>query len=433
MRTVAPAPPLPQNAEALRGAAGPVVVKGMVHNIRDMGGICFVMLRTGRDVIQCLWDRERLGEMPCREGDSVRAAGRVRIEKRARMGFELHLDGLEVVSRAADPPPVTINKQKVRLNIDSHLRYRPVVLRNPLVRAVFKLQEGLCRGFRDYLIGQEFTEIHSPKIVSAGTEGGANLFRLDYFGRKAFLAQSPQFYKQAMVPVFGRVFEVGPVFRAEPHDTCRHLNEYTSMDFEMGFIDSFRDIMAMECGMLAYTFGLLREEYADVLEMLNVSLPDTSSVPELAFREAKETIAKKYNRPIRTYTDLEPDEERLLGRWAIEECGTPLIFITHYPTTARPFYAMDDPDDPALTLSFDLLLNGLEITTGGQRIHEYAMQVDKMRRLGMDPGDYEGYLMIHRYGVPPHGGLGRLTAQLAGIDNIRYATLFPRDMHRLEP
>ncbi|MGI5877855.1 MAG: aspartate--tRNA(Asn) ligase [Christensenellales bacterium] len=437
MRTITPEPKPPLRPRALLDAEGPVELRGMVHNIRDMGGFSFVLLRTGRDIVQCVWDTARLGKLPCRESDSVRVTGRVVREPRAQMGFEIHLDGIAIVSRAAALPPVTLYKQNVNLSLDSHLAYRPVVLRHPLVRAVFRLQDGLCRGFREYLTRQDFIEIHSPKIVSAGAEGGANIFKLDYFDRRAFLAQSPQFYKQAMVPVFERVFEIGPVFRAEPHDTCRHLNEYTSMDFEMGFIDSFRDIMAMETAMLAYTFRLLREEYADVLEMLRITLPATDSVPEISFHEAKETIAREYGRPIRTYADLEPEEERLLGRWAAEHYGTPLVFVTHYPTAARPFYTMDDPADPSVTLSFDLLLGGLEITTGGQRIHDYKSQVDKMLRLGMNPDDFESYLMTHRYGAPPHGGLGlgleRLTAQLAGIDNVRYAALFPRDMHRLEP
>ena len=353
------------------------------------------------------------------------------------LSLEIHGKEINVISRATNISPVPINKGKVNLHMDNHLKYRPLVLRNPKTRAIYKIQEGLCRGFREYLTSQKFTEFHSPKIVAQGAEGGANIFKLEYFDKMAFLAQSPQFYKQAMVPVFGRVFEVGPVFRAEKHDTSRHLNEYTSLDLEMGFIDSFYDIMNMEMAMLTYTFELLNNEYSAELKLLGVSLPSTKDVPAVKFHEAKEIIAKKYDRPVRTYTDLEPDEERLLGKWSMEEYNTPFVFITHYPSSARPFYTMDDPENPEVTLSFDLLLNGLEITTGGQRIDSYDMQIEKMQKLDMDIDDFKSYLMTHKYGTPPHGGLGlgleRLTMQILGLDNIRFSTLFPRDINHLIP
>ena len=395
------------------------------------------MIRTLNRVIQVVWDIENLGSYNCSEGDWVKASGKVVEDKRSKLGFEIHGTEIKVVSKAKDISPVPINKGKVNLHMDNHLKYRPVVLRNPKERAVYKIQEGLGRGFREFLTSQNFTEFHSPKIVAQGAEGGANIFKLEYFEKMAFLAQSPQFYKQAMVPVFGRVFEVGPVFRAEKHDTSRHLNEYTSLDFEMGFIDSFYDIMNMETAMLAYSFELLEKEYKAELELLKVELPSTKNIPAIKFHEAKELIAEKYNRPIRTYKDLEPDEERLLGKWAMEEHNTPFVFVTHYPSQTRPFYTMDDPENPDVTLSFDLLFKGLEITTGGQRINDYDMQVEKMEKLGMEIEEFESYLMTHKYGTPPHGGLGlgleRLTMQIVGFDNIRFTTLFPRDINHLVP
>ncbi len=439
MQRITPNPKPPIDIESLvnNNANNSVMIQGAIHKVRDLGSFSFILIRTPRNVIQSVWDHEALGQLSCKEGDHVELTGHVVSDKRSRLGYEIHASGLTVVSSAAELPPVTINKDRVNLHMDNHLKYRPAVLRNPKQRAIFKLQEGLCRGFREYLTSQSFTEIHSPKISAAGAEGGANIFKLDYFDRTAFLAQSPQFYKQAMVPIFGRVFEVGPVFRAEKHDTSRHLNEYTSCDFEMGFIQGFEDIMTMECAMLTYAFSLLKEKYAEELKLLDVTLPSTDSVPAIPFYEAKELISKKYNRPIKNYKDLEPEEERLLGRWAKEEHGTPLVFVTHYPSTTRPFYTMDDPENSDVTLSFDLLLNGLEITTGGQRIHDYHEQVAKMKRLGMDPKEFESYLMTHKYGTPPHGGLGlgleRLTMQLIGLDNIRYSTLFPRDIHHIEP
>lgn len=293
------------------------------------------------------------------------------------------------------------------------------------------------RGFREFLHGEGFTEIHSPKIVKVGAEGGANIFKLDYFGQKAFLAQSPQFYKQTMVGVFDRVFEVGPVFRAEKHATTRHLNEYTSLDFEMGYIDSFADVMEMETAMLQHVMAVLKSEYAPQLELLSVELPKVESIPQVTFVRAKEMVAEKYNRKIRDPHDLEPEEEQLIGQLFKEEYGADFVFVTHYPTKKRPFYAMDDPEDPKHTLSFDLLLRGMEVTTGGQRIHDYDMQIAKMERLHMDVADFESYLMAHKNGLPPHGGLGigleRLTMKLIGESNIREATLFPRDINRLIP
>lgn len=293
------------------------------------------------------------------------------------------------------------------------------------------------RGFREFLHEQHFTEIRTPKIVEGNAEGGANVFKLEYFGKRAFLAQSPQFYKQMMVGVYDRVFEVAPVFRAEKHNTTRHLNEYTSMDFEMGYIDGFEEIMEMEQAMLAYTFDSLRREYVDELELLEVTLPDVSRIPAVRFDEAKRLASEKYERPMRNPYDLEPEEEHLIGQYFREEYGSDFVFVTHYPSKKRPFYAMDDPADPRYTVSFDLLFKGMEITTGGQRIHDYRQQVDKMLARGMDPADFSDYLMAHQNGLPPHGGLGigleRLTMQLLDRNNVRETTMFPRDVSRLNP
>ena len=240
-----------------------------------------------------------------------------------------------------------------------------------------------------------------------------------------------------MVGVYDRVFEVGPVFRAEKHATTRHLNEYTSLDFEMGFIDSFADVMQMETALLQSVFRLLAAEYAEELALLGIDLPDASRIPALPFREAKERAAQRYGYRIRDPYDLEPEEEQKISQMVREDTGSDFAFITHYPAKKRPFYAMDDPQDAHYTLSFDLLFRGMEVTTGGQRIHDYAQQVAKMERLGMEIAEFSDYLRAHRNGLPPHGGLGigleRLTMKLAGAKNIREAALFPRDIHRLTP
>ena len=414
-----------------------VQVSGMVHAKRPVGGgLTFLKLRKRDGLLQCTCG-ERVDVSKIPEESAVVVTGRLREEPRAPGGVELVAEGIEVLSRPAAAMPVLIPKPKLNVNLDTELGLRPVVLRHLRERSVFRVQECLGRAFRDYLRDQGFTEIHTPKIVHAGAEGGSNIFRLDYFGRKAFLAQSPQFYKQTMVGVYERVFELAPVFRAEKHSTARHLNEYTSMDFEMGFINSFEDVMAMETGFLQHAMALLREEYAQDVERLGIRIPDVSAVPCIRFDEAKRLAAERYGYSIRDPYDLEPEEEHAIGRYAREVWESDFVFVTHYPSKKRPFYAMDDPEDPKYTLSFDLLFRGLEVTTGGQRIHDYRAQVAKMEARGMDPADFESYLMAHRHGLPPHGGLGigleRLTMQLCGLDNVRYACLFPRDLSRLEP
>jgi nondiscriminating aspartyl-tRNA synthetase len=413
-----------------------VQLHGAIHAIHDMGSVTFLTLRKKDAVVQCV----------CQDGFSIDGlteecavivTGTVREESRAPGGYEVALTQLEVLSSPAEALPVPVHKWKMNLNLDTDLNLRPVTLRNLRERSVFKIQEGIVRGFREFLTGEGFTEIHTPKIQSKGAEGGSNIFKLDYFHKRAYLAQSPQFYKQMMVGVYERVFETAPVFRAEKHSTVRHLNEYTSLDFEMGYISSFEDIMQMETAMLQHTFQLLAREYADDLKRLNVTLPDVTAIPAVRFDEAKRLASEKYGRPIRDPYDLEPEEEQAIGRYFQEECGSDFVFVTHYPSKKRPFYAMDDPADPRYTLSFDLLFRGMEITTGGQRIHDYQMLVDKMHSRDMDPADIQSYMMAFRYGMPPHGGLGigleRLTMRLLDLHNVRECTLFPRDLHRLEP
>lgn len=424
---------------AAAATGSPVQVHGMVHTHRDMGDFNFVILRLRDGLLQCVLDHttELSGAEHIRDEYSVRGEGLLLADERAPGGFELRLGKLEVISRPHSPRPVHLGKKVSHMSLEANLGLRPITLRHQRQRAIFRLQEGLCRGFRDFMHSQGFTEVHTPKIVSSGAEGGSNIFRLDYFGRKAFLAQSPQFYKQMMVGVFERVFEVGPVFRAEKHSTARHLNEYTSMDFEMGFIDSFADIMNMETAMLQYTLQLLSREYSRELAFLQVVLPDASAIPAVTFSEAKRMVSEKYDRRIKDPYDLEPEEERLIGNLFKEMYGSDFVFVTHYPSKKRPFYAMDDPADPHFTLSFDLLFRGMEITTGGQRIHTYPEQVAKMVARDMDPQNFESYLMIHEYGMPPHGGLGigleRLLLMLIGENNVRNTVLFPRDLARLDP
>lgn len=416
-----------------------VKIHGAVHNIRDMGDVAFVILRRREGLLQCVYEEGKtdFALKDLKEESAVEVTGVISAEERAPQGFELHLSEIRVLSEPAEVMTLAIHKWKMNTSLETKLALRPVSLRNVRERAKFKLQEGIVRGFREFLFGQGFTEIRTPKIVSRGAEGGANVFKLNYFNKRAELGQSPQFYKQTMVGVYDRVFEAAPVFRAEKHNTTRHLNEYISLDFEMGYIDGFEDVMAMETGFLQYTMKLLERDYQKELKLLGVTLPVIERIPQVRFDRAKELVSEKYNRKIRNPFDLEPEEEMLIGRYFKEEYDSDFVFVTHYPSKKRPFYAMDDPEDSRFTLSFDLLYKGLEITTGGQRIHDYAAILEKMAKRGMDPEDIRDYLMIFKYGMPPHGGLGigleRLTMRLLDEQNVRETTLFPRDVTRLEP
>lgn len=416
-----------------------IILEGAVHSVRDMGEIAFVILRKKEGLIQTVWEEGKtdLELSEIREGDYIHVTGQVKDEERAPHGKEVRLSTISHLSHVSCPLPLPIDKWKLNTSLEAKLDRRSLSLRNIRERARFRIQEGIVRGFRDFLYEQGFTEIHTPKIGAKSAEGGANMFRLSYFHRPAVLQQSPQLYKQMMVGVFDRVFETGPVFRAEKHNTRRHLNEYTSLDFEMGYIHSFLDICAMETGFLQYTMNLLEKEYSKELKLLNITLPDVEKIPYVRFDEAKRLVSEKYNRKIRNPFDLEPEEEELIGKYFKEEYNADFVFVTHYPSKKRPFYAMDDPEDTRYTLSFDLLYHGLEITTGGQRIHDLNMLEEKIQAKGMTEEGLEQYLDAFRFGMPPHGGLGigleRLTMQLLGEDNVREACLFPRDMSRLEP
>lgn len=416
-----------------------VTLRGSVYKIRRMKGFAFILIRTSHRILQGIYEEHTANfslDILKEESCCLWTALVVK-EERSRLGFELKLQSVRILSSPQAQSPIVINQKQVDTSMDLLLDYRPITLRNEKERAVFRIQAALTEAFRDYFRQNRFTEIHTPKIVHAGAEGGANIFKLDYFGQEAYLAQSPQFYKQMMVGVFERVYEIGPVFRAEKHDTARHLNEYTSVDFEVGYLTDFRELMHMETQMLRRAMMHLTETCSAELHLLQVELPQITEIPSISFLEAKSLAAHRLQRSVSDSLDLEPQEEKQLGELIYKETGCDFVFITHYPSKKRPFYAMDDPANPEVTLSFDLLFRGLEITTGGQRIHDYESQVLKMLARGMHPELFESYLMIHKFGMPPHGGLGlgleRFTAQLLKFPNIRYATLFPRDLNRLEP
>ena len=425
-----------------------VSVKGTLHRIKEMSGFAFVILRTARMTFQCIWEE---GKSDCDIKDfaveeCVTVDGTLIVEERSRFGFDIRIDKMVRISGRAEQPPVEIgNDRKIdKLNLNTLLDNRIITLRNPKVRAILKIADGVMYAFRSFLREEGFTEFVPPKMVTAGAEGGADMFEVDYFGQKAFLNQSPQTYKQIMVGVFQKVFTIGPVFRAEKYSTNRHINEFQGMDLEMGFINSFEDLMELEARMFQYMFKVLNEEYSAELEMYlgkDARLPEITCFPKIKFMEAKQLFADAHPGEQGKRSLLEPDfapeEEKWLGEYFLKEYNAPIVFVTHYPTVKRPFYTMEDPADPKYTLSFDLLLNGLEVTTGGQRIHDYAEQVAKMEKRGMDISDFEDYLTMHKYGMPPHGGMGlgleRIVQNILGLDNIKQATAFPRDRDRLRP
>jgi nondiscriminating aspartyl-tRNA synthetase len=409
-------------------------LRAIVHHVRAHKNVAFLYLRTPRGLLQAVWT----GPLPAglvREA-SVEVSGHcvpaaLRDPSLSERELELRLDSLELLGTPREPTPVDLTKPQLEVAADTLFDLRPLILRHPKIAAVFRVQAALCRGFREYLDGRGFCELHTPKLVAEGAEGGANLFELDYFGRRATLAQSPQFYKEFGTGAFLRVYEIGPVFRAEKHDTSRHLNEYTSMDIELGPIRSFEEIMQLQTGLLGHMLATASRDCAHELALLGVELPEVTTIPSLTFAEAK-TLVGGSDKP-----DLAPAEEAALGEAVAEQTGSDWVFVTHYPSAKRPFYAMDDPADPAVTLSFDLLLRGVEITTGGQRIHEHEMLEAKLRARGLEPESFAFFSTTHRHGLPPHGGFGmgleRLTQQLLGLANVKQACLFPRDRTRLTP
>lgn len=416
-----------------------ITVAGWVHKIRKLGGISFVILRDRSGLVQIVLEKESYEKTKGISSESVvEISGKVKKEERAASGAEIIAEKVKIISEVSEDVPVEINKKDMRANIDTVLDYRPITLRHPETRNIFKVQEQIVDSFRSFLKENDFTEIKTSKIVESGLEtGGAEMFEVNWFKKKAFLSQSPQMYKQMLVGVYERVFEIGFAYRAEKHSTKRHLNEYLSLDLEMGFIDSHEDIMDLEEEMLKKLCADLKNNYKEVFESFGQKIPEVKKIPRLKLEEAQKIIEKEYREKCYGEPDLSPKDEQLICEYSQKEFKSEFIFITHFPSKKRPFYTFDDPKDPGKTLSFDLLFRGLEVTTGGQRLHRYEDYIRKMDEMGIDHKKFEKYLSIFKYGMPPHGGLAigaeRLTARMLGLDNVRLASFFPRDINRLEP
>ncbi len=414
-------------------------LSGWLLNRRRLGGVMFLVVRDRSGTAQIVVDDAELAALISElQVESVLSVtGEVVADERARGGAEMRAAQIEVLSAVTEPLPFEINKPVLKPSLDIWLDRASLSLRHASKQAASRVMAQLAASYRNALMRRDFVEIFTPKIVGSATEGGANVFPVSYFDRPAFLAQSPQLYKQMMVGVHERVFEVGPVFRAEPHATTRHLNEYISLDLEFGFIRDHRDVMALVEELLREMLTDLREQSAEDIALFGAAIPEITTIPIVGFREAQEIILRVYGEDCRHEPDLAPQHERWLGEWAMREHGSDFLFVEGYPTEKRPFYTMPNPDEPEVSNSFDLLFRGLELITGGQREHRYAKLVEVMARRGVDPAPFEGYLDAFRFGMPPEGGcavgLERFVAQLLGVSNVREVTAFPRDINRLAP
>lgn len=400
-----------------------VLIRGWVFRLRVLARTTFVVLKDCSGEAQCVASTDFLHEFKLKLDDALEIQGKVRADERSKQGFEIDIQSAVVLNRAANVLPFNSSSDIAHVSADIKIEYRPLALRNDAVGRIFRTQAAILKHFRDYLWSQHFTEIISSKIVGGGTEGGTNLFEIKYFERIAYLAQSPQFYKEHGVAGLERVFETGHVYRAEPHATSRHLTEYYSLDLEMGFIDGPEDVIQLERQLLTYIFEKLNGSHG-------TSLPSMLDVPVWTFAECIERLKRTD-----LVDDLDPEAERQLCRSAEEETGVPAVFVLGFPLSARPFYT--HPRTETTAAGFDLLFRGLEVTTGGQRLHRRADLERALTNRGIAPGTFESHLRMFELGMPPHGGLAigleRLTAQILGLQNIREATLYPRDRYRLAP
>lgn len=411
-----------------------VLLEGRAVNIRKLGGIFFVVVQDFTGTVQTVWD----ADAGIKAGDIVSLQGVVKEDKRAKGGFEIQAKELVSSVSIAEDLPIDLSKNTLNLQLTTLLDHRHIALRHPTVQAIFKLYDILLESYEVEMRREQFAEIKTPKLLETASEGGSNFFKIQYFDKDAFLAQSPQFYKQIMVGVFERVFEIGSVFRAEPHFTTRHVNEYISLDAEMGFIKDFTDVTATLNRVLKRMFETIAEKGAPYLEVYKAEVPVVPEhIPHMKLSEVREAIKKEYGHEIPKTTDIDPEGERLAGRYAKEKFDSDFLFITHYPWKDRPFYTMPDKENPDETASFDLLFRGIELVSGSQRIHVYDELVANMKKKGVSPRGMEFYVDTFKYAMPPHGGWGmgseRLIQQLLGLASIKEAVLFPRDVKRLNP
>ena len=411
-----------------------VTITGWIHKINNLGQIAFVKLRNKEGIIQLVCSKDEIKGL--RVENCIAVTGKLVINEKAPGGVEIQAEEIKVLGKVYyDKLPLEISAYKSNDNIEKQLDYRTLSLRKPKTRAIFKVQNEIEDSFRDFFKKKGFSQIHSPKIIDSSTEGGSEMFTVNYFDHRAFLAQSPQFYKQMMVGAgFERVFEVGNAYRAELHNTWRHLNEYVSLDIEMAFIQDENDLMDLEEEFINYLYGRLNKVCSKELAIYKITLPEEVKIPRIPLKKVQDILLAEYGKksPI---GNVDAEGEKLICRYVKEHYGCELVFITEYPVKKRPMYTM--PDGKGNTKSYDLIYDGLEITTGGQRINDYEMLKKNVESFGLKTEDFKFYLDTFKYGMPPHGGfaigLERLTMKVLKLSNIREAALLPRDLKRLVP
>ena len=411
---------------------GKVEIRGWIYKIRKLKYITFIIVRDRSGVVQCVIDNNKIKLSEIKLESIIYLNGTVQENSNKLNAFEINTDSLEIINSVLEELPIEINKEDLQINLDTMLNNRMISLRHKKINSIFKIQNIITNGFRKFLIKNGFTEIHTPKIVEEGAEGGTELFRLKYFEKDAYLSQSPQFYKQMMVGAsFERVFEIGHVYRAEEHNTNRHLNEYVSMDLEIGFIEDETEIMNLEEELLKYIFEEAKIYGDTYLNLLNAELPDIkNSIPRIKFTEVINILKEKFNKSCLD-GDIDPEGEKLICKYVKENFNSDFVFLTHYPRKKRPMYTM--PCGEYETHSFDLLFRGVEITSGGQRIHKYNDLIENIKYKGLNPKNYESYTSNFKYGMPPHGGLAIGLERITALYNVRETALIPRDRTRLVP
>lgn len=434
--------------DALKNIGKTVILGGWIYRKRDHGKVSFIDLRDRSGLLQLVVTAKTkiTGRKNLNIGlESVILAKGLVKKRPANLvnsdiltgALEMEVKELEILFANEEALPLDISKDIDKVHLDTLLNYRPLTLRSTREQAIFKFSEIVESAYREFLKNDGFTEVHTPKIIPTATEGGANVFRVDYFGKDVFLAQSPQFYKQMMVGVFERVFEIGPVFRAEPHYTSRHLNEFTGLDAEMGFIEDYSDIMNKLEECLRFMLGKVEKEAPEIKNLINYTTPriPRNGIPKITLKEGVKIINKTRKNKIEGI-DLDPEGEKMLGEYASDKFKSDFVFVTEYPTSARPFYQMPTKDGK-FTRSFDILFRGLELGTGAQRIHDPKKLIESMKKHKLNPKDFKDYVSLFKFGMPPHGGWGlgleRFVKQWLGLDNVRLASLFPRDVKRVNP
>ena len=424
-----------------------VLLKGWVNARRNMGKLVFLDLRDAKDKVQIVCVPAELDEKSngllkdIRPEWILEIKGLVQERGAKQKNPDLATGEVEILAKEIqvitenETLPIDIHDESI--SIETHLDNAPITYRSDKWRALFKIQAAIVQAFRNFLIKKDFTEFQCPKIVGESTEGGANVFSMEYFGHKAYLAQSPQFYKQIMVGVFERVFTVGNVYRAEKHATTRHINEYTSLDLEFAMIKDHTDVMKLETEFLSYLLDYLEKEVPFELKLWKYKRPALpKNIPTFKLKEVLQLVKENTGVDHTNEPDLEPNEERFICEYASEKFDSDFVFVTHYPTSKRPVYTYPDEADPEYTKSFDLLFRGVEVTTGGQRINDYKQLLENIKKWGYKKENFEFYLQAFKYGMPPEGGLAigleRFTAKILELDNIKEATLFPRDLNRID-